>query len=85
MNIDSAEFSVRLLADQEVIPRARTCARTIAEELPGTAVSVYLVGQQYGEDVWMVKGSAGDTISGSPQRVVPSDTRMSAGLTRTRG
>jgi RND family efflux transporter MFP subunit len=60
LNIDSAEFSVRLLADQEVIPRARTCARTIAEELPGTAVSVYLVGQQYGEDVWMVKGSAGE-------------------------
>ena len=35
---------------------------------------------------WMVKGSAGDTISGSPaQRVVPSETRMSSGLTRTCG
>src|SRR2546423_11484798 len=35
---------------------------------------------------WMVKGSAGDTISGSPaQRGGPSDTRMRTGLTRTRG
>ena len=33
---------------------------------------------------WMVKGSAGDTISGSPaQLVVPSDTRIRTGLTRT--
>ena len=35
---------------------------------------------------WMVKGSAGDTMSGSPaQRVVASETRMSSGLTRTTG
>jgi len=35
---------------------------------------------------WMVNGSAGDTTSGSPaQLVVPSETRMSTGLTRTWG
>jgi RND family efflux transporter MFP subunit len=60
LNIDIAEFSARILADQEVIPRARTCTRIIAELIPGAAVTVYLVGTQYGEDVWLVKASTGE-------------------------
>jgi RND family efflux transporter MFP subunit len=60
LNIDSAEFSVRLLAEQEVIPRARICARIIADELSGTAVSVYVLGRMYDEDVWLVKASTGE-------------------------
>jgi RND family efflux transporter MFP subunit len=60
LNIDIAGFSARLLADQEINPRARTCARTVAELVPGSAVSVYLVGSQYGEAVWLVKASTGE-------------------------
>ena len=60
LNIDISEFSVRLLADQEVNPRARTCARTIAQLLPGTAVSVYLVGRRDEQDVWLMKASVGE-------------------------
>jgi RND family efflux transporter MFP subunit len=60
LNIDIAGFSARLLADQEINPRARTCARTVAELIPGSAVSVYLVGSQYGEAVWLVKASTGE-------------------------
>ncbi len=60
IDIDLADFSARLLADQELNPRARTCARSLAELIPGSAVTLYLLGTQYGEDVWLAKASAGD-------------------------
>lgn len=72
LNIDIADFSVRLLADQEVNPRARTCARIVSELIPGTAVSVYMVGTQYGEDVWLVKATTGEVSVHSA--AVPIDT-----------
>ena len=60
LNIDIAEFSARLLVEQEVIPRARICARTIAQAVAGSAVSVYLIGTLDGEEVWLPKASAGE-------------------------
>ena len=60
MDIDLAEFSARLLADLELNPRARTCARTIAQLLPESAVNVYIVGTQYDAKVWQMKASTGD-------------------------
>jgi transcriptional regulator with GAF, ATPase, and Fis domain len=60
LNIDIADFSARLLADHEINPRARTCARTIAEIIPDSAVVVYLVADQYGEEVWKAKASTGE-------------------------
>jgi RND family efflux transporter MFP subunit len=60
LTIDLADFAARLFANQEVIPRARTCAQILSQSIPGSAVSVYLVGTQYGVDVWQVKGSAGE-------------------------
>jgi RND family efflux transporter MFP subunit len=74
LNIDIAEFSARLLADQEVNPRARTCARIIAQLVPDAAVSVYLVGNQYGEDVWLVKASTGDVSLHSAAVAIDSGT-----------
>jgi RND family efflux transporter MFP subunit len=60
LTIDLAEFAARLFANQEVIPRARTCAQILSQLISGSAVSVYLVGTQYGVDVWRVKSSAGE-------------------------
>jgi RND family efflux transporter MFP subunit len=60
LTIDLAEFAARLFANQEIIPRARTCAQIISRLISGSAVSVYLVGTQYGMDVWRVKSSAGE-------------------------
>jgi RND family efflux transporter MFP subunit len=60
LNIDLADFSARLLADQEVNPRARTAARIISQLISGSAVNVYLIGSQYGDEVWLVRASVGD-------------------------
>lgn len=60
MNINIADFSARLLADHEINPRARTCARTIAEIIPYSAVVIYLIADRYGEEVWQAKASTGE-------------------------
>ncbi len=59
MKSDLAEFCARVLADQEVLPRARTIARTVAESLPDTAVNVYLFARQEGTEVWAPEGRRG--------------------------
>jgi hypothetical protein len=43
LKIDLIDLSARLLAAQELIPRARIIARTIADLLPGTAVNAYVL------------------------------------------
>src|ERR1700737_10273 len=60
LNFDIAVFSRQLLTQQELTPRARTTARAVAEFLPGTAASVYLLGKQENESVWIPKASAGE-------------------------
>jgi RND family efflux transporter MFP subunit len=60
LKMELREFSARLLAEQEVIPRARTIAGTVAELLPGTAINVYIFGVLDGEEVWAAKASAGE-------------------------
>ena len=60
LKIELREFSARLLAEQEVIPRARTIAATIAEILPGVAVNVYVLTERGGAEVWAVKASSGE-------------------------
>jgi RND family efflux transporter MFP subunit len=60
LDIDIAGYSAHLLMEQEVSPRARTTARAIASILPGTAVSIYLLGSQEGEDVWIPKATTGE-------------------------
>jgi RND family efflux transporter MFP subunit len=61
MKSDLAEFCARVLADREVLPRARTIARAVAECLPDTAVNVYLIARQEGAEVWVPKAAAGET------------------------
>jgi RND family efflux transporter MFP subunit len=54
------ELSARLLAEQEVIPRAKTIAGTVAGLLPGTAVNVYVLTPYDGAEIWAVKASVGE-------------------------
>ncbi len=60
LKIELLEFSAQLLAQQEVIPRARTIAGTVAALLPDTAVNVYVLTARDGAEVWSVKASAGE-------------------------
>jgi RND family efflux transporter MFP subunit len=60
LKIELLEFSAQLLAQQEVIPRARTIAGTVAGLLPGTTVNVYVLTARDGAEVWSVKASAGE-------------------------
>jgi RND family efflux transporter MFP subunit len=72
LNLNISEFSARLLVDQEVHARARTCARAIAELIPGVAVSVYVAGRLDGEEVWLAKASVGEVSPHSA--AVPMDS-----------
>jgi RND family efflux transporter MFP subunit len=60
LKIELLEFSAQLLAQQEVVPRARTIAGTVAGLLPGTTVNVYVLTARDGTEVWSVKASAGE-------------------------
>ena len=59
LKIDIIDLSARLLAAQELIPRARIIARTIADLLPGTAVNVYVLFSLDGDEVWVPKATVG--------------------------
>jgi RND family efflux transporter MFP subunit len=60
LKIDLIDFSARLLAAQELIPRARIIARTIAELLPGTAVNAYVLSSLDAVEVWVPKATVGE-------------------------
>jgi RND family efflux transporter MFP subunit len=60
LKIDLIEFSARLLAAQELIPRARIIARTIVELLPGTAVNAYVLSSLDAVEVWVPKATVGE-------------------------
>jgi len=58
--IDLAAFSVRLLADLELDPRARHTAEAIAEAIPGAAVVLYLLTPHEEGKVWVPQASCGE-------------------------
>ena len=58
--LNLAAFSVRLLEQQEISPRSRITAQTIAEALPGTAVNVYVTRSDAEGEAWMAVASAGE-------------------------
>ncbi|MGA2237248.1 MAG: efflux RND transporter periplasmic adaptor subunit [Terriglobales bacterium] len=61
----------RLLEKQEVIPRARILAQTVADLFPGSAVNVYSVSTLPDGDVWMVLANIGE-VSVEPS--IPLET-----------
>src|SRR5271167_2986799 len=60
LKIDLIDFSTRLLAAQELIPRARIIARSIADPLFGTAVNIYVLSLLDGDQVWVPKATVGE-------------------------
>src|ERR1700687_5460818 len=60
LKIDVIGLSTRLLAAQELIPRARIIARTIADLLPGTAVNAYVLYSSDGKQGWVPKAAVGE-------------------------
>jgi RND family efflux transporter MFP subunit len=72
LKIDLIGLTTRLLASQEVIPRAKILARTIAELQPGTAVNVYVLSLLDGEKVWAPKATVGEVSVQAEE--VPADS-----------
>ncbi len=62
MKIDLTALSAELLTAQELVPRARSVARALAEALPGCAVNVYTA------------SSVGDVIEWTPRATVGERT-----------
>ena len=58
--MDIAAFSAQLLENREVVPRARILARTITDLLPGTAATVYLLGNREVGSAWVPQESSGE-------------------------
>lgn len=58
--IDLGDYSTRLFATQELVPRARITARTIADLLPGAAINVYVLSSLEGTELWVPKATVGE-------------------------
>ncbi len=72
LTLNIAALSARLLEAQEVFPRARITAQTIAEALPGSAVNVYATTPLADGDVWTVIATAGEEAV--PEAAIPLHT-----------
>jgi RND family efflux transporter MFP subunit len=60
LRTDPLDLYARLLAAQEVVPRARIIARFVANRFSGAAVNVYILASLEGEEVWIPKASLGE-------------------------
>jgi RND family efflux transporter MFP subunit len=58
--LDIVRLSASLLKEQEVAPRARIVARTIASLLAGTAINVYVTSQTAEGGGWSVRATVGE-------------------------
>ena len=58
--VDIAAFSARLLDHRELFPRARTIVEAVADVLPGTAASLYLLITENGNQFWASQATIGD-------------------------
>jgi len=72
LTLNIAELSDRLLEEQEVFPRARITAQTIAEALPGSAVNIYTTTPLADGDAWTVMATAGENAV--PEAAIPLQT-----------
>jgi RND family efflux transporter MFP subunit len=58
--VDISSLSTHLLAEQEVVPRARALARFVAELIPQSTVSVYTLGSDGSNTCWIPKAAIGE-------------------------
>jgi RND family efflux transporter MFP subunit len=72
LTFNIAALAARLLEEQEVFPRARITAQTIAEALPGSAVNVYATTPLADGDAWTVIATAGEDAA--PEAAIPLQT-----------
>src|SRR3984893_3584774 len=80
LTLNIAAFSARLLEEQEVFPRARITAQTIAEALPGSAVNVYAIATLAEGDAWTIMATAGEAAV--PEATIPLQTGTLGTLAR---
>jgi len=80
LTLNIAALSARLLEEQEVFPRARITAQTIAEALPGSAVNVYTTTPLADGDAWTVVATAGEDAV--PEAAIPLQTGTLGTLAR---
>ena len=67
VEFDITDLSARLLAEQELTPRARILATAAA--LPGTAVHVYILTGAEGIESWACRATTGDAAE--PDSAIP--------------
>ena len=67
VEIDIADLSAQLLAEQELIPRARILATAAA--LPGTAVHVYILTGSGADESWTCRATSGEAAE--PDSAIP--------------
>lgn len=60
--LDLSPLSIQLLAEQEVLPRARAFANFVAGLLPDCAVSVYTMASDGNSDCWVPRAVVGDAV-----------------------
>jgi RND family efflux transporter MFP subunit len=60
LRTDPVDLSARLLATQEVVPRARIVVRFVADRFSGAAINAYILGSLAGEEVWLSRASFGE-------------------------
>jgi RND family efflux transporter MFP subunit len=58
--VDISAFSAQLFEQREIFPRARIAAQAVADFLPGSAVTVYLLATSDEEQVWAPQATVGD-------------------------
>ena len=60
--LDLSTLSIQLLAEQEVVPRARAFANFVAGLLPDCAVSVYTLASDGNSDCWVPRAVVGEAV-----------------------
>jgi RND family efflux transporter MFP subunit len=58
--LDIAPLSLQLLAEQEVVPRAKIFARFVSELIADSAVNVYTVASDGEKDFWLPRATVGE-------------------------
>lgn len=58
--VDISAFSAQLFEQREVFPRARIAAQAVADFLPGSAVTIYLLANSDDGQVWVPQSTVGD-------------------------
>ncbi len=72
-SVPLSDFIAALLSEREITPRARVCARHVAEMLPGASVAVYVVPNQESPR-WEARASEGEISVDDPSITAETGT-----------